>query len=338
MKRYFGITLLVLFLGSPICHGASFDCTKAATKLEQIICSNRQLSELDGALARSYEERLRELRETSLLREQQRTWLHEVRNRCVDAKCLAKVYQKRLAQLSVAPTFPSDICSVPDGGALGEGYCLGSKVEASDQLLSNLIDVLVMSRGLTRAQELGFEEKQVAWRKDLRCHCEEKAFGYNTGGGNVIYSCEIPEIEKRIDEIKAILSGAALDHGGNAPRTCKGIKEAREATPEYQLIAAVQQNDIQKVTALLDGAVDIRIMDIWEHGDPVYFAAKNGNAKVLRLLLERGASPSGTSRWSPLYAALEHCHKEAVKVLVENGVSSSEAEAQWIKQCPGKLN
>jgi len=338
MKPLFGIAAFVLCTGAPFCHAASYDCKIAATKVEQLVCGDRRLSESDDALARAYDVRLRELRETRFLREQQRTWLLEVRNRCTDAACLVKVYQKRLAQLSAAPTFPSDICAVPDGGTLGEGYCLGSKVEASEQLLSGLVDVFVSSRGLNTAQEQAFEKRQADWRKDLRCHCEEKVFGYNTGGGNVIYSCEIPEIERRIGEIKTILAGETLDYGGKAPRTCKGIKEAREATSEYQLIAAVQQNEIQKVTALLDGAVDIRTMDIWEHGDPVYFAAKNGNARILRLLLERGASPSGTSRWSPLYAALEHCHKEAVKVLVESGASSPEAEAQWAKQCPGTLN
>jgi hypothetical protein len=251
---------------------------------------------------------------------------------------LVKAYQKRLTQLSVAPTFPSDICAVPEGGTLGDGYCLGSKVEASEQLLSGLVDVLVLSRGLNSTQEKAFEKKQAAWRKDLRCHCDEMAFGYNTGGGNVIYSCEIPELEKRFGEIKEIIGGAPLDFGGTTPRTCKGIKEAREATPEYQLIAAVERNDIQKVTTILDNEVDIRVMDIWEHGDPVYFAAKNGNERILRLLLERGASPNGTSRLSPLFAALEHCHKEAVRALVQHGVSLSDAEALWIKQCPGKLN
>lgn len=129
MKPCLGVAAFALIACTPICYAASFDCTKATSKIEEIICRYNHLSQLDEVLTRAYQERLRELKETKYLREQQRTWLSEVRNRCMDAACLVKVYQKRLAQLSVAPTFPSDVCAVPDGGTLGEGYCLGSKVE-----------------------------------------------------------------------------------------------------------------------------------------------------------------------------------------------------------------
>jgi len=338
MKPCLGIITFALLACAPSCYAASFDCLKAASRTEQIICRDNKLSELDEALTHVYQERLSALKDTRFLREQQRTWLLEVRNRCTTATCLIAVYQKRLAQLSVAPTFPSDICAESDRGTLGDGYCLGSKVDANEQLLSGLVDVLVFSRGLNPAQETAFGKKQADWRKDLRCHCEAKAFGYNTGSGNVIYGCEISELEKRIGEIKKIIEGAPLDYGGEAPRTCKGINDAKEATPEYQLIAAVEQNDIQKVATILDTKIDIRAMDIWEHGDPVYFAAKNGNEKILHLLLKHGASPNGTGRVSPLFAALEHCHKEAVRELVNYGIQSSEAEALWKKQCPGNLN
>lgn len=338
MKRYIGLIALLLIANGSISYGASFDCVKASIKVERMICNNRQISDLDERLTRTYEERLQDLKNSKPLREQQRVWLHQVRNRCHDVRCLKVVYEKRLSQLSEAPTFPSDYCDVIDGETLGEGYCLASMVEANEQLLSSLIDVLIVARGLTKVQVIGLEKRQTAWRNDLRCHCEAKGFGYNTGRGNVIHNCELPQIQNRVGEINEILNGAAWDYGGYSPRTCQSIKEALEAESEYQFVNAVQRNDINRVTDLLSGTVIIGTLDIYYYGDPVFYAAKNNNVQMLRLLLQHGAISTGTSRGNPIDAALEHCNNEMVAILVESGASDSGIESLWSKKCSGSID
>jgi uncharacterized protein len=39
-------------------QAASFDCGKASTKIEQMICNNQELSDLDSKMAKSYKDAL----------------------------------------------------------------------------------------------------------------------------------------------------------------------------------------------------------------------------------------------------------------------------------------
>lgn len=81
-------------------HAASFDCKKASTKVETLICGNQQLSELDEHLGRYYAAGRAELGSAaSCLGTNQRTWLRTVRNGCTDTTCLRRVYLERLAEL-----------------------------------------------------------------------------------------------------------------------------------------------------------------------------------------------------------------------------------------------
>lgn len=231
MKRYVGLTALLLMAGFSACYGASFDCALAKTRSERLICSDLELSKLDSALANAYKKRIGELKDAKYLRNQQRDWLQHVRDRCFDGKCIKLVYQNRLTQLDAIPSDELDNCAITPGIALTESYCLSGRIKLAEQLLASQIDVLALSRKMTTTQATAFRERQAVWRKDLDCHCSEELHLYNTGGGFVYTNCLLPEFEKRVNELNAILNGDALDHGGISPRTCKGIKESREATP-----------------------------------------------------------------------------------------------------------
>ena len=83
-------------------QAASFDCAKAATTVEHLICRHDVLSALDDALAATY-------RQASALAQpgasepkaSQRLWLKR-RNACNDADCVAAAYQSRIAELEDA--------------------------------------------------------------------------------------------------------------------------------------------------------------------------------------------------------------------------------------------
>lgn len=96
--------LLTLFWPFAL-HAASFDCTKAATQVEQIICKNDSLSELDGLLAKAYTAALSKQSDPDAFKTQQRVWLRDTRDLCKDATCLLKAYTSRLAALSGACEF-----------------------------------------------------------------------------------------------------------------------------------------------------------------------------------------------------------------------------------------
>jgi uncharacterized protein len=92
--------LFVLLAASTFAHAASFDCSKAATATEKLICANQRISDLDEYLGRYYYTARSEVgRGAQCLVPNQRDWLRTVRDACKDAKCLERVYLDRLAEL-----------------------------------------------------------------------------------------------------------------------------------------------------------------------------------------------------------------------------------------------
>ncbi len=92
-------------------QGASFDCGKASTKVEHLICDNPEISKLDEELAWQYIE----ISKTpsinkSILQTEQKSWL-KLRNQCGEAgeesthssdiECVRIMYESRLAGLHV---------------------------------------------------------------------------------------------------------------------------------------------------------------------------------------------------------------------------------------------
>lgn len=91
---------VVLLLASPFLYGASYDCTKAVTLIEQSICSNRQLSALDDALAVAYKKALNISLYSRSIEKNQRNWLQLIRNTCQTKTCLNSAYTSRIAELN----------------------------------------------------------------------------------------------------------------------------------------------------------------------------------------------------------------------------------------------
>jgi uncharacterized protein len=85
---------------SPIL-AAGFDCSKAATQVEKVICASSELSTLDEHLSRYYEGAKYALPEgEACLKSDQLHWLKSVRNVCKDNACLKIAYLNRLSELN----------------------------------------------------------------------------------------------------------------------------------------------------------------------------------------------------------------------------------------------
>jgi len=80
-------------------HAASFDCKKATTAAEKMICSNSSLSSLDEELAKVYLQALTSASDREALKKEQRDWVKKKRNLCINVDCLFSSYQARIAQL-----------------------------------------------------------------------------------------------------------------------------------------------------------------------------------------------------------------------------------------------
>ncbi len=78
----------------------SFDCGKASTAAERLICSNSELAQADIQLAQAYKAALGDAADKAALKKEQAEWLKNQRDVCIDANAMLKVYQERTSQLS----------------------------------------------------------------------------------------------------------------------------------------------------------------------------------------------------------------------------------------------
>lgn len=93
--RFLKILLVDVFvLGlffSVTSQAASFDCTKASSKIEKIICTDKYLSKMDEDLAAAYKRGQQNDKQADFLRREQMVWL-KGRNNCTDAACVRCFY------------------------------------------------------------------------------------------------------------------------------------------------------------------------------------------------------------------------------------------------------
>ena len=119
MKRF--VIALFSFLVVALAHAASFDCDKASTTVEKLICSNDKLSKLDDELAEIYSSAAKEKKGGDKIRNSQREWLKS-RDDCASspfskkkdwlASCVQHEYEYRLAAITSTPFYLHE-CALP---------------------------------------------------------------------------------------------------------------------------------------------------------------------------------------------------------------------------------
>jgi uncharacterized protein len=110
MRAAGGQILMALFLApaAALAGTASFDCSKASTRVEMVICADPLLAEFDVALANAYRTTLSQSFSPSEIRQQQTSWLKR-RNACREPDCIRAAYRLRLAELVDDPRWiPAD--------------------------------------------------------------------------------------------------------------------------------------------------------------------------------------------------------------------------------------
>jgi uncharacterized protein YecT (DUF1311 family) len=98
----------------------SFDCAKAGTDVERMVCSDQTIASMDVQLAA----RMKSLASDAAAGEAEKAWLHDVRDVCADSNCVHTAYQQRLSELgasssAVAEAPPAD-ADTANGSSVGE--------------------------------------------------------------------------------------------------------------------------------------------------------------------------------------------------------------------------
>lgn len=101
------IALLALALAAPLASAASFDCAKASSAVEKMVCANPDLSRLDEQLNGAYRRAVERVGDRPAMRAWQRAWLrsHTLAD-CKDAACVKLAYGARIKLLDAAVKSP----------------------------------------------------------------------------------------------------------------------------------------------------------------------------------------------------------------------------------------
>lgn len=83
-----------------ITKGPSFDCAKARTIQESLICSNSNLAALDAEMAELYIRKINLSSNLDSIQNSQKDWIKNMRNNCSDEQCLSKSYKLRIEELN----------------------------------------------------------------------------------------------------------------------------------------------------------------------------------------------------------------------------------------------
>jgi uncharacterized protein len=98
MKQLIIVTILLVITADV--YAAGFDCAKAVTPVEKMICSDNEISQLDELMLLSYKTALIKTSYSNSLKSEQKAWLSNVRNKCQERSCLTRVYKERIAVLN----------------------------------------------------------------------------------------------------------------------------------------------------------------------------------------------------------------------------------------------
>lgn len=89
----------LLALSAVAANAASFDCVKARSETEKMICGNAELIKLDEDLARAYARATANPADREFVREWQRTWL-SAREACGAPDCMKPAYVAQISDLN----------------------------------------------------------------------------------------------------------------------------------------------------------------------------------------------------------------------------------------------
>ncbi|HSS27813.1 MAG TPA: hypothetical protein VLL50_07635 [Usitatibacter sp.] len=122
--------LIALLALTAVSRAASFDCRKAATPTEKLICANQHISDLDEYLGRYYyTARAQTGRGAVCLVPTQRDWLNGVRDACKDVACLERAYLDRLAELDALQIGATELKNVDLPNVKGLVWAIGPELD-----------------------------------------------------------------------------------------------------------------------------------------------------------------------------------------------------------------
>lgn len=183
----YGVLLALFASIAGTAEAASFDCERAGTRVEHLICDSVDLGMLDDELDGAYQGALDRSLHPEIVKAQQIAWLKS-REACAEAKCLIALYQQRIEALSAQSDEPP-MCQDVRTPAMN-----GCMAEYTRRAKSELDRYLAAARKRLRAQIAdetdpesardalaGLDASQTAWETYEKAECDA-VYNWSRGG------------------------------------------------------------------------------------------------------------------------------------------------------------
>ncbi len=186
-----GLTIVAagaFLLLAGVAQAASFDCKKAATAIEQLICGDPELDAFDSQLDGAYRGALDRSADPAAVKERQLTWIKK-RNACADAACLLTAYKRQIPLLT-AISDPPPIC-VNAVNTIEGNACEAEKSRRADRELTRYVAAARKRLTAEAAGEFAepsakaalaqLDASQTAWEAYRKAECSAVHTWFSTG-------------------------------------------------------------------------------------------------------------------------------------------------------------
>ena len=244
--------LVTIFLIPSVIFAASFDCGKAASEVEKIICGNDELSKLDESLNRAYLQALEWTDIKNQIIKSQRQWLKNVRNPCQNAECLENAYETRIKEIGLSSSHGIAILTAPNRSA-------SSPKPPADKSKSQIAKPPVEVNQTKNEQQPGSTPKRL--RKSTVDLSMNKLLLQAADKGH-------------LEQVKTLLK--------------KGTDvNAKDQSGQTALMAAAGRGHLEMVKLLIDKRADVNAGD--ENGRTALMeAAMSGKLQIVEILNDKG--------------------------------------------------
>jgi ankyrin repeat protein/uncharacterized protein len=327
---------------------AGFDCNRATTVVEKLICADQGLSQLDESLSKTYQEVLRWARDPAGFKREQWKWLREVRDLCTDSPCLEKEYRDRLAVLEkLLPEKPAvDRQEHAASFDCRKAESEAEKMICSDDELSRLDESLHKAylEALKRADiKTQMIKSQRQWLKNERDACQNaeciknayetriKELGLSSYGIVTLRppirsasSSKTPPKVSKSPAIELLHKAVQTKTDQQYESTLKRLaKTETEPSVNEQLMRTAENGSLEQIEALLADGGDVKAKG--PYGRTVLMAAaRSGNLDVVKFIIDKGADAQAKSNFgnTALMNAALSGNVEVVKLLMDKGADA----------------
>ncbi len=205
MNRIFGAIGLIALMTVISSKAASFECTKATSQVERLICLDGELSKLDDVMASAYRRAFDAPDMAEKVRSDQRQWLGK-RKSCSDSACIKHLYVDRIVDLLMSVGGCHD---VTDSNWSVYERCVESRYNVLRSSMESDVKELLARKG--NEFQLPLTKSQENWERYAEAQCSLQWNSVRGGMGYTYWmACMTGKYELRRGELGE-LHGALPD-------------------------------------------------------------------------------------------------------------------------------